>query len=221
MKVFQRIWSGSITYQRSAWELLSLVDQIHVWAKTDFRTFVIDHLRPWHKFCDDNYLLDWDSVYGSGQQQKRKRDCREDQDLPLLQWTNLVSEPHRQKIQDMAKRSLKKAIKEYRLLKGERKAKQTKSLYIGCLRDECGIHQNAYFTSSEAWLEHLKSFHNIPDEELLQLKHCLDEAKNDDSGGTKMIGSTSNESGYNWILQQPKWPGTGLLRTCVWSVSGM
>lgn len=48
--MFQRIWSGPVTTERRAWELLSLIDQIHLWGVTDFRDFVITHLTPWHEF---------------------------------------------------------------------------------------------------------------------------------------------------------------------------
>ncbi|KAF1970805.1 hypothetical protein BU23DRAFT_368284, partial [Bimuria novae-zelandiae CBS 107.79] len=48
--LYQRIWSGRIANERSAWELLHLVDQIHEWGVTTFRRYVIRHLHAWHSF---------------------------------------------------------------------------------------------------------------------------------------------------------------------------
>ncbi|KJK63935.1 hypothetical protein P875_00064605 [Aspergillus parasiticus SU-1] len=48
--VFQRVWSGRVATKRKAWELLSLVDQIHSWGVTEHRDFVIQHLKAWHNF---------------------------------------------------------------------------------------------------------------------------------------------------------------------------
>ncbi|KAH7165369.1 hypothetical protein EDB81DRAFT_917353, partial [Dactylonectria macrodidyma] len=53
--VFQRVWSGRVVTERSAWELLSLVDQIHQWGVNQFRTFVTRHLKAWHEFCSECY----------------------------------------------------------------------------------------------------------------------------------------------------------------------
>lgn len=88
----------------------------------------------------------------------------------------------------MAKRSLKKAIEEHRLRKGKSKAKEPKPFDMGCLLDECGIHQNSHFTSMEAYLEHLRSYHTFSEEEITQMQHCLDEGPEDDSGGMMVMG---------------------------------
>jgi hypothetical protein len=49
-QLYQRIWSGRIADERSAWKLLHLVDQIHEWGVTTFRRYVIRHLHAWHNF---------------------------------------------------------------------------------------------------------------------------------------------------------------------------
>ena len=41
--------------ERKAWELLSLVDQIHLWGATQFRDRVISHLKAWHELADACY----------------------------------------------------------------------------------------------------------------------------------------------------------------------
>lgn len=119
MQIFQRVWSTRVTNERAAWELLSLVDQIHLWAITEFRTFVTEHLKPWHKFCDDNYLLDWNSVYDVKPELKRMRTCSEGTDLPLPSWVNLLNDPIQRKVQARAQNSLAKALEKYHHQKGK------------------------------------------------------------------------------------------------------
>lgn len=48
-KVFQRVWSGHVIFAKVAYELLTLIDQTHLWAITEYRTFVLEHLRTWHE----------------------------------------------------------------------------------------------------------------------------------------------------------------------------
>jgi hypothetical protein len=60
--VFQRIWSARIVAERKAWELLSLIDQIHLWGVTDHREFVIRYLKPWHEFVEECYARDVDQT---------------------------------------------------------------------------------------------------------------------------------------------------------------
>lgn len=45
----KEFWQGDITEEKMAWQLHSLIDQIHVWAVQVFRPFVLDHLKPWHQ----------------------------------------------------------------------------------------------------------------------------------------------------------------------------
>ena len=62
--VFQRIWSARVVTERKAWELLSLMDQIHLWGVTDHRDFVIRHLKPWHDFAEKCYAHDVEQLLG-------------------------------------------------------------------------------------------------------------------------------------------------------------
>lgn len=73
LQVFQKVWSGRINNERNAWELISLVDQIHQYAVTHFRSFVMQHLNEWHRYCAENYLFDWDSDDDGTRTRKRKR----------------------------------------------------------------------------------------------------------------------------------------------------
>ncbi|OJJ78665.1 uncharacterized protein ASPGLDRAFT_1198086 [Aspergillus glaucus CBS 516.65] len=56
--VFQRIWSDRVVTMRKAWELLSLVDQIHLWGVTYFRSSIIQCLKQWHEFSRMCYAND-------------------------------------------------------------------------------------------------------------------------------------------------------------------
>lgn len=62
--VFQRIWSARVVTKHTAWELLSLVDQIHLWGVTHHREFVIRHLKPWHEFAEKCYARDVSQMLG-------------------------------------------------------------------------------------------------------------------------------------------------------------
>ena len=143
LQVFQRLWSGRVVNERTAWELLSLIDQIHLWSITEFRTFVLEHLRSWHTFCKENYLLDWDSVYDSGRQKKRKRTCSDGVDLPLPSWTKWLSETARQRIQRRAKASLAKALEEHRRRKGKSKCQDEPQIF--CTIGDCLTYQESGF----------------------------------------------------------------------------
>lgn len=110
-----KIWSGSIETERGAWELLMLVDQIHDWAVKTFRNFVIQHLKPWHRYCDANYLLDWDTDDPNSKKpesKKRKREVHEDEDVKLPKWCGYVDEPLRKKMLEREKISLREMLEQ-------------------------------------------------------------------------------------------------------------
>ena len=119
--LFRTIWSGSISTDRKAWELLYLVDQIHHWAKTRFRDFVIQHLKPWHKYCDENYLFDWDTDDENSkapQSRKRRRGLEDDrEDLRLPKWCDLVEAPLRSKMLVKERESLRELLREREALR--------------------------------------------------------------------------------------------------------
>jgi len=170
--IFQRVWSARTTNERAAWELLSLVDQIHLWAITEFRTFVTEHLKPWHKFCDDNYLLDWKSVYDVKPELKRMRTCSEGMDLPLPSWVKLLNEPIQRKVQARAQNSLAEALEKYHHRKGKGRCEIESGWRCGV--DQCSTSQETY--TSVAFLDHLRDLHHYPEDDLTQIKRCLDEA---------------------------------------------
>jgi hypothetical protein len=100
-----------------------------VYAITRFRDYVIQHLRAWHEFCNENYLLDWGSKYNVPRERKRKRTCIEGEDLALPSWTKSLSREAQDKIQVRAKKSLETALdgeREY-----ERNLKMVRRMFPG------------------------------------------------------------------------------------------
>ena len=78
-----------------------MVDQIQEWAKTTFRDWVIKHLRPWHEYCEENYLFDWDTDNENSkrpQSKKRKRRLIDDGgNVRLAKWSDFADAPVRVK----------------------------------------------------------------------------------------------------------------------------
>ncbi|KAJ3539273.1 hypothetical protein NM208_g5553 [Fusarium decemcellulare] len=117
--LFQRIWSGRVTTERRAWELLSLIDQIHLWGATDFRDWVIRHLKPWHEFGKKCYVNDVDFIASAPQtsmsfttemyQFRGPGPC-----LALPKWTEHLQEEARLKLKDAAGYHLFHAFIKYR-----------------------------------------------------------------------------------------------------------
>ncbi len=142
-----------MTNERSAWELLSLVDQIHLWAITEFRTFVTKHLKSWHMFCDENYLLDWKSVYDVKPELKHARGAEDGTGLPLPGWAKLLNESAQQKVQARAQKSLAEANEKRRRQKGKGKEKSDCKILWQCKVDECWGSPTMY--SSDEYFIHL------------------------------------------------------------------
>lgn len=172
IQIFQRVWSARITNERAAWELLSLVDQIHLWAITDFRTFVTEHLKSWHSFCDENYLLDWKSVYDVKPELKQIRTCSEGPGFPLPSWVKLLNDPMQRRIQARAQKFLYEALEKNRQRKGKGRAEMISDWRCGDV--QCFSSEQLY--TSEAFLEHHQDTHCCPENELTQTKKCLNEA---------------------------------------------
>lgn len=129
-----------------------------------------EHLKPWHKFCDDNYLLDWKSVYDVKTELKQLRTCEEGRNLPLPSWVKLLNDPIQKKVQERAKNSLAEALQEYRYLKGKRKCDPVSDWHCG----QCPTSQETY--TSEAFFDHLRDLHDFSESHLTQIKQCLDES---------------------------------------------
>jgi hypothetical protein len=116
-----------------------------MWAITEFRTFVTEHLKPWHKFCEDNYLYDWKSAYDVKPELKRMRTYTDSEELPLPSWVQLLSDPVQRKVQARAKRSLAEALEKHRRRKGKGRRKTDTRLV--CYVGECSTSQEIYVRS--------------------------------------------------------------------------
>lgn len=130
-----------------------------------------EHLKPWHKFCDDNYLLDWKSVYDVKPELKRVRNCREGADLPLPSWVKLLNDPIQRKVQARAQNSLAEALEKHHHRKGKGRCEIESGWQCGL--DQCSTSQETY--TSEAFLDHLRDLHHYPEDDLIQIERCLDE----------------------------------------------
>jgi hypothetical protein len=154
--------------------LLSLIDQIHLWAITEFRSFVLDHLKPWHKFCQDNYLLDWSSSYNVPEERKRLRTYNSHEDLALPSWVKRMSDPFQQRLRERAKISLDKARAEHTDRKGKSRCEDESGWH--CLMGECANSHDVTYTT-EALLDHDRIVHGNSEKNLAVLKRCLDQAE--------------------------------------------
>lgn len=171
--MFQRLWSGHVVHEEIAWELLSLIDQIHLWAITEYRTFVLEHLRPWHRLCQENYLFEWDSMYDLGEHLKRKRVCHETEDLMAPSWVGHMNEPSRRTFQRRAKLSLAEAIEEHSLIKGKAPCRDEANREWTCLMSGC----SAILGSDAAFLDHMRRAHVKEESQMAKLRWCIEERK--------------------------------------------
>lgn len=151
-------------------ELLTLIDQIHLWAKTDHRTFVIEHLRPWHEACDKNFLLEWKSRYDIEEHLKEERQLNENQDLNVPSWVSRFGEAFQRNIQLRASKTLIGALVTHSRIKGKGKAVPTEDEkdegVFHCAVDGC----TSIIRFSCAWLDHLETTHGMTQKALAQIR---------------------------------------------------
>ncbi|KAF4946264.1 hypothetical protein FSARC_14238 [Fusarium sarcochroum] len=140
--VFQRIWSGRVTTERRAWELLSLIDQIHLWGATDFRDFVIRHLKPWHEFCKACYINDVDFACTAPETSTTFRENNHQFKTagPVVQlpgWAKHLQEETRLKLEDSLGFHLFQALIKYRA-PNQPKSDRFPDMRR-CAIDQCGV----------------------------------------------------------------------------------
>jgi hypothetical protein len=168
-QIFQRIWSGHATDEQTAAELLSLVNQVHQWAKTVFRMFVVQHLRAWHEFCAENYFLEWDSECDVPTNRKRKREVDDTKDVMVPNWVADLEEPSRKQFQIRAKLALRKAIQRAQLIEGDSQGYVEDEFRIGCPREGCRFRCESF----EALLDHMGRVHVIDERVVIGLRWHL------------------------------------------------
>jgi len=140
---------------------------------------VTDHLKPWHKFCDENYLLDWKPIYDVAQNLKQIRTCTGHIDLPS--WAMLLNDPAQQRVKARMKGSLADALEadELKELDGQEyksKGKIASGWSCGPFRSpSC---PETYLTTEE-FMYHLRDAHKFPDEILTRCVTDVDVSKRD------------------------------------------
>ncbi|KAI9695513.1 MAG: hypothetical protein M1836_006430 [Candelina mexicana] len=107
---FRKIWSGAITNERGAWELIYLIDRIQHYARNHFRDFVMYHLDNWHDYCSENYMFDWDSDDESGSTRKRKHELVAGDTVRLPRWCEALGDAAKEKVKQTAEACLTAAF---------------------------------------------------------------------------------------------------------------
>ncbi|KAH1524301.1 hypothetical protein KXX29_003248 [Aspergillus fumigatus] len=177
--IFQRIWSGRVVTIRKAWELLSLVDQIHLWGATDFRNSIIQYLKPWHEFSRRAYANDVEFVVSKVRTPKIMRDGKEYICIPaaclqLPDWANRLSEEIRGKLLERV------SFHFYEAYQRDRSALSDQwPCVIRCLFEDCGPPGTPGYPilSEEEMLEHYREIHGKDDEAIADLKRLCGETE--------------------------------------------
>lgn len=166
IQIFQRIWSGRVTTERRAWELLSLVDQIHLWGVTSFRDSVIRHLDAWHKFGRSCYAEDVGYMNSTPAAGKIIQDGQLHYKMtimPLPTWTESFSDDACENFETRAATHLQRAFSE---VWGRIDSKFPQVQYCGV--DACS--PGTRLNSKEEAIAHFRDVHGQKEEELALLK---------------------------------------------------
>lgn len=169
MQVFHPIWRGYVTHKAEASQLIWLLDQIHTWAITEYRTFILDHLRPWHRQCNENLLFQWDSIYDIKGSEKRRRVCIESEEVDVPGWVKNLPEAMKSKIQTLAKDSLSDALMEDLRRKGKQKEFGNEDRRWAC--SLCGDTEPQWL--DEAFTHHLRITHEHGERDIAQIRWCM------------------------------------------------
>jgi hypothetical protein len=169
--------------ERKAWELLSLVDQIHLWGVTDFRDFVIRHLKPWHEFCKKCYVNDVDFMAMKPEAGNRTlNDGRvvcitPTSCLVLPEWAKYVTEDTRLKLRNRAAFHMWEAYNKYR--RDVRAKSDGFPDIISCQIDECGPLKGPGYplASIEEGELHLREIHGVDDAGIAHIRGSWERAE--------------------------------------------
>ncbi|KAL2830896.1 hypothetical protein BDW59DRAFT_177590 [Aspergillus cavernicola] len=201
--IFQRIWSGRVVTIRKAWELLSLVDQIHLWGKTDFRNSIIQYLKQWHEFGRRCYANDVDFLARQLKTDKVTQDgvtyqCLPEACLQLPDWTKHLSEETRGKLEKRVVFHFQEAYQRDLLALSD-----NWPAVIICILGDCGpsVDSPGYpILSKEEMVVHYREIHGEDDETIAVFVRLWEEGNevgndNNPLGVRKRKNSGSGEPG--------------------------
>jgi hypothetical protein len=141
--------------EQKAWELLSIIDQIHMWGVTDFREFVIRHLKPWHEFCKKCYVFDVCSMEVCPEDGITSAHQKLQPTLPA--WARHFSHDAQAKLRTRADELIWKYVLEY-----STGTRDTEAIYhhiMGCLEEGCAPFPGYPISSPEEAVAHHIQFH--------------------------------------------------------------
>ncbi|GFF96763.1 hypothetical protein IFM47457_11049 [Aspergillus lentulus] len=174
-----RIWSGRLVSVRKAWELLSLVDQIHLWGATDFRNSIIQYLKQWHEFGRRCWANDVDFLFSELKTDRVTQDgkgycCIPAASLQLPDWANRLSEEICGKLLERVGFHFREAY--------QRDLSALSDQWPGafrCVRGDCGpLGTPGYpILSEEEMVAHYRLIHGTDDESIADLVRVCGEAK--------------------------------------------
>lgn len=152
------------------------MDQIHLWGVTDFRDFVIRHLKPWHAFGKECYINDVGFMNVVPDMGTATVDGKPTFRVPaacirLPQWTEHVTKESRRKLQERAVSHMRNA---YANCQADLRAMADNSdVGWACNIGECAgesddgrIGPGYPFESPEGIIIHLREFHELNDEDI-------------------------------------------------------
>jgi hypothetical protein len=209
LQVFQRIWSSRVTTERSAWELLSFIDQIHQWGVTDFRDFVLRHLRPWNNFAKKCYLNDIAFTQSLPNTGKVMEDGKPKLVVPtsclaLPEWTKHFTRKARERFKDKIANHLYETWVTYR----EVRTKEFPSLKA-CGMDKCSTLRGTSYplASVDELIIHLREFHGLDDERMAKCVQIWEETDPHPLSARRI--EMNNDAGNSTLEQARKRGSTG------------
>lgn len=181
---------------RKAWELLSLVDQIHLWGVTDFRSSITQYLKQWHEFSRMCYANDVMFLIKMLKTDRLIRDGKEylllpEASLQLADWVKHVSEETREKLR---KRTVFHFRESYR--RDLPALGHSCPEIVCCLLEDRGLAGDPeYSLLKEEVIAHYREIHGPNNVLMGSLEHCRDTEKPDNGNNPHQIQKKRSGSG--------------------------
>ncbi|KAI9041899.1 uncharacterized protein KD926_006445 [Aspergillus affinis] len=177
--IFQNIWSGRVMTQRKAWELLCLVDQIHLWGVTDFRDSVMQCVRPWHEFGRICYAHDVSFLSRYLKTDRITHERKKYQILPeaavkIGDWAQYFTADARKELQKSLSHHFREAYR-----RDLPAISHNWPASFSCLLDDCGPFGNPGYplVSKEHLVTHFREIHGEDDAAIASMQSLWDEAE--------------------------------------------